>query len=524
MYELLVRGGTVLDGTGAPGRRADVAVAGERIAEVGVLDGARAATEIDATGRYVMPGFIDAHAHGDAAVFDPEVQLAALRQGVTTLVLGQDGLSYAPARAEALRYVTRYFAPVNGTHPKLDGGPVSVAELLAGYDRATPLNTVYLLPHGTIRYDTMGTARRPPEPGELAAMLGQVERGLSEGAAGLSTGLEYVPGSYAEATEVGALCAPVGAAGLPYVTHMRGYESAAAAAMAEVREIARLGRVAPHVSHYHGPKDELIALVDDARAEGIDLTFDSYPYLRGCSTLTLVTLPGWLPIADLDATLEALADSSVREKLERDWFAHRPEVWPRIALSHVPADEFAWAEGMTLPDAAARAGLSPGEFCCDLLVATRLEAGCVFGQPPTNSEESVRALLRHPAHMAGSDAVYRGGHPHPRGWGAFARLLGRYVRDLGDWTWEQAAAHLSGHAADRFRLTDRGRVEPGRAADLVVVNPATVADRAMYENPKTLAEGIEHVIVNGVPVLADGALTRKPVSPGRALKPGLRAS
>ncbi|WP_396454349.1 amidohydrolase family protein [Actinomadura sp.] len=517
MYDLLVRGGTVLDGTGGPARRADVAVSAGRIVEVGGIAGARAVREIDAAGRYVMPGFIDTHVHGDAAVFDPRVQLAALRQGVTTFVLGQDGVSYAPAGAETLRYVERYFAPVNGSHPGLDGGTVPVAELLDTYDRRVPLNTVYLLPHGTIRHGVMGTARRAPDAGELAAMLAEVERGLSEGAAGLSTGLEYVPGAYADAREIAALCAPVGAAGLPYVTHMRGYEADAVRAMAEVLEIARAGRVAPHVSHYHGPKDELAGLVDGARAEGVDLTFDSYPYLRGSSTLTLVTLPSWLPIADLDATLDALARRDVRERLEAEWFAHRAEVWPRVTLSHVPADGFRWAEGMTLPDAAARMGKGPGEFCCDLLVATRLEAGCVFMQPPTNSEESVRALLRHPAQMAGSDAVYQGGHPHPRGWGAFARLLGRHVRELGDWTWEQAAVHLAGRAADRFRLRDRGRIEAGRAADLVVLDPATVTDRSTYENPRVLAEGVEHVVVNGVPVLDDGVLRQ--ANPGRVLRP-----
>lgn len=520
MYDLLVRGGTVLDGTGGPARHADVAVSDGRIAAVDVLAGAEAATEIDATGRYVMPGFIDTHVHGDAAVLDPDVQFAALRQGITTFVLGQDGVSYAPASVETLRYVSRYFAPVNGTHPALDGGPVSVAELLATYDRKTALNTVYLLPHGTIRHGAMGTARRVPDADELRAMCDQVERGLTEGAAGLSTGLEYVPGAYAEADEIAALCAPVGAAGLPYVTHMRGYEAQAATAMKEVLEIARKGLVAPHVSHYHGPKDELVALVDNARAEGIDLTFDNYPYLRGSSTLTLVTLPSWLPIADLDATLEALADRDVRARLEREWFAHRPEVWPRITLSHVPADEFRWAEGMTLPDAAQRAGHDPGEFCCDLLVATRLEAGCVFAQPPTNSEESVRALLRHPAQTTGSDAIYQGGHPHPRGWGAFARMLGRHVRDLGDWTWEQAAVHLAGRAADRFRLEDRGRIDAGRTADLVVLDPAKIADRAAYERPRLPAEGVEHVVVNGVQVLAEGEPAAPHHPPGRALRPG----
>ncbi|GAA2119753.1 N-acyl-D-amino-acid deacylase family protein [Actinomadura napierensis] len=517
MFDLVVRGGTVLDGTGAPARRADVAVSAGRIAAVGVPADARAAEEIDATGRYVLPGFIDAHAHGDAAVFDREAQLAALRQGVTTLVLGQDGVSYAPADARTLRYVTRYFAPVNGSHPAL-GGAVSVAQLLATYDRRTALNTVYLLPHGTIRYGVMGTARRAPDERELAAMRAHVERGLSEGAAGLSTGLEYVPGGYAGVDEIAALCEPVGAAGLPYVTHMRGYEADAATALVEVLQIARAGHVAPHVSHLHGPGDVLTRLIGGARAGGIDLTFDSYPYLRGSSTLTLVALPSWLPVADLDAALDALADPAVRERLEREWFAARPGMWRRITLSHVPADDLRWAEGMTLPDAAERAGRGLADFCCDLLVATRLEAGCVFAQPPAATEESVRALLRHPGHMAGSDAVYQGGHPHPRGWGAFARLAGRYVRDLGDWTWEQAAVHMAGRAAARFRLTDRGRIAVGCAADLVVLDPATVTDRATYERPRVPADGVEHVLVNGVPVLSGGVLDET-AQPGRALRP-----
>ncbi|HEU5026399.1 MAG TPA: amidohydrolase family protein [Spirillospora sp.] len=517
MFDVVIRGGTVLDGTGGPARRADVGVSAGRIAAVEALARAQAVMEIDATGRYVMPGFIDAHVHGDAAVFDPDAQEAALRQGVTTFVLGQDGVSYAPASAGTLRFVTRYFAPVNGTHPGLDGA-VSVAELLDGYDGRTALNTAYLLPHGTIRHSAMGTARRAPDAAELAAMRAQVERGLSEGAAGLSTGLEYVPGAYAGVDEIAVLCEPVGAAGLPYVTHMRGYEADAARALAEVLDIARAGRVAPHVSHLHGPGDALARLVGEARAGGVDLTFDSYPYLRGCSTLTLVALPPWLPLADLDAALDALADPAVRARLERDWFPRRADVWPRITLSHVPAGDLRWAEGMTLPDAAERAGRGLGAFCCDLLVATRLEAGCVFAQPPSAIEESVRTLLRHPAQMAGSDAVYQGGHPHPRGWGAFARLLGRHVRELGDWTWEEAAVHLAGRAAARFRLADRGRVEAGHAADLVVLDPGTVADRATYERPRVPAEGVEHVLVNGVPVLTGGVLDPA-ARPGRALKP-----
>jgi N-acyl-D-amino-acid deacylase len=380
----------------------------------------------------------------------------------------------------------------------------------------------------------MGPARRAPSDDELAAMRAMVERGLGDGAAGLSTGLEYAPGRYATEAEIASLCAPVAGAGLPYVTHMRGYEASAGRGFAEVVEIARRSGVAAHVSHYHGPAGQLTALVDDARREGADITFDSYPYVRGSTTLAMVTLPDWLPAADFDATLSALSDPSTVRRLDEEWSAGHREVWPRITLSHVPADDLRWAEGMGLPEAARHAGREPAAFCRDLLLATRLEAGCVVGFPSAGNlaaadpgagdgesaaEQSMRALLRHPSHMAGSDGIYRGGHPHPRGWGSFARLLGRHVRGLGDWTWEQAGVHLAGHPARRFRLRGRGLILAGHAADVVVIDPAAVADQATYDSPRELALGVEHVIVNGTPVLAGGALTPAGRRAGRVLRP-----
>jgi len=514
-FDVLVTGGWLLDGTGAPPYRAEVGVRAGRIAALGRLDGARAPVEIDATGRYVAPGFVDSHVHADALAFDPGVQAAALRQGVTTVVLGQDGLSFAPASPAALAYVTEYFAAVNGAHPDLpDGRSVTVAELLAGYAGRTALNTAYLVPHGTIRYAVLGGAARPAAPAEVAAMRRLVEQGLDEGAVGLSSGLEYVPGGYADAAELAALCAPVAARGLPYVTHMRGYESAAPTGMAEVRAIAAASGVAAHVSHYHGPGEQLVALLDAARAEGLDVTFDSYPYLAGCSILAMVALPGWLASADPDAVADRLADPGVRRRLAAET---DPALWDRIALAHVPAAELAWAEGLRLTEAAARAGTEPAAFCADVLIATRLRAGTVFNHPPTNSDAAVRELLRHPAQMAGSDGVYVGGHPHPRGWGTFARLLGRHVRELGDWSWAEAVVHLAAHPARRFRLADRGLLRRGLAADLVVLDPARVRDRADYAHPRELAEGVDDVLVNGVPALRGGTLTG--ALPGTPLRP-----
>lgn len=516
MFDVLVRGGWLLDGTGAAAYRADVGVTDGRIAALGRLDLAEAGRTIDATGRYVTPGFVDAHVHGDALVLDPDVQLAALRQGITTFVLGQDGLSYAPAHPATRDYVTRYFAAVNGTHPALPDGPVEVADLLASYTDSTPLNTAYLAPHGTIRYQVMGPADRAATADELTAMRRLVEQALTDGAVGLSTGLEYAPGRYADATELAELCRPVAAGGLTYVSHMRGYEADAPTGVDEIARIARACGVAAHISHYHGPAERLVGLVDACRAEGIDLTFDSYPYLRGSTILAMVTLPGWLPMAEPDRTVAALADEAVRRRLDAEWFADRAQVWPRISLSHVPSARWRWAEGMRLVDVAARAELSPAETCVRLLRATDLQAGCVFGQPPTNSAESVRALLRHPAQLGSSDGIYVGGHPHPRGWGAFARVLAEHVRGLGDLSWPDAVVHLAAHPARRFGFRDRGLLRTGNAADLAVIDPDRVADLASYDDPRRPAVGIDDVLVNGVPVLADGRATG--ALPGRPLR------
>jgi N-acyl-D-amino-acid deacylase len=511
-FDVIISGGHVLDGTGAPPYRADVAITGDRIAAVGRLDGVESASVIDANGRFVAPGFIDCHAHGDAAVFDPAVQLASLRQGVTTFVLGQDGLSFAPGSAGTVAYAERYFAAVNGplTGGVRSGDGLSVAELLQGYDRAVALNTAYLIPHGTIRYDVMGPSSDAPARDELTRLLAHVERGLEDGAVGLSSGLEYLPGRYASAAELAALCAPL--AGLPYVTHMRAYGERAGVGMSEVVDIAQRSGTAVHISHLHGPADVLLPLVDEALTGGVDLTFDSYPYLRGNTILAMVVLPPEVPGAEPDRALEMLSSGELDA-----WWPELAPTWPRLTISHAPGLE--WAEGLGMVEAAERAGLAPHEFCRRLLIETRLEAGCVTARPDEGpeGEESVRRVLRHPSQTGGSDGIYVGGHPHPRGFGAFARFLGRHVRELGDWTWGQAAVHLSSHPARRFGLTDRGLLRRGFAADVVVIDPATVTDLATYETPRTPARGVDDVLVSGVPVLANGALTGK--TPGRALRP-----
>jgi N-acyl-D-amino-acid deacylase len=226
----------------------------------------------------------------------------------------------------------------------------------------------------------------------------------------------------------------------------------------------------------------------------------------------MVVLPPSVPGAETDLALEMVASRELD-----DWWPTLAGTWPRLTVSHAPGLE--WAEGLTMVAAAERAGVEPAEFCRRLLTETRLEAGVVSARPDEGpeGEQSVRRMLRHPSHTGGSDGIYVGGHPHPRGFGAFARFLGRHVRELADWTWEQAVVHLASHPARRFGLADRGLVRGGFAADVVVFDPVTVADQATYAAPRTLATGVDDVIVSGVRVLAGGKLTG--ATPGRALRP-----
>jgi N-acyl-D-amino-acid deacylase len=508
VFDTLLRGGTVADGTGSAPARADVGVRDGRIAAVGDLTGAAAGTELDATGCYVLPGFIDTHVHADAGVWDADVAGAMLLQGITTAVVGQDGISFAPATAQTAAYIGEYFAAVNGSHPLLPQGPASVADLLDAYRDGSRLNVAYLVPHANIRLDALGLANRPPDNAELAAMTTAVERAMSEGAVGLSTGLEYLPGEYARTSELVALLAPLRSGGL-YVSHMRGYELDAKCGMDEVAAIHAGSGVPVHVSHYHGPAPLLAQLIAEALDGGADVSFDSYPYLRGSSLLAMVAVPYPLQAGGPLECVTQLSDPRVRAELRREWTPRIAEVLGAATLSRIGSGDHRWAEGLTVVEAAERAETELTDFLCDLLAASRMEVGCVFATG-RNSEEDLRALMRLPQHMACSDGIYVGSRPHPRGWGSFARYLRRYTVELSDYSWADAAVHLSARAAERFGLADRGRIAAGRAADVAVIDPASIADNATYVNPTQTATGTRHVLVNGVAVVVDGKLGTAP--------------
>lgn len=497
---MLLRGGTVVDGSGGEPSTGDVAIRDGVIAAVGDLDGVEAGETVVAAGLLVMPGFIDAHSHTDVHIVDPDVQLALLRQGVTTVVTGQDGISHAGAGLDGGAWGSRYFAGINGI---ADAVP-TLAEYREQLTGALRVNAAHLLPHGSLRYQRAGL-REGLEGAELMALRDDVETGLADGAVGLSTGLHYVPGSYGGLDELATLAEPLAAAGRPYVTHMRGYEDQSPTGMAEVVAIARRSGARVHVSHLHGPAAVLLPLLQRASDDGVDLTVDSYPYLSGFSLLTVPLLPWDL----LRLPPEALADRLGRP----DALASMPTGWrdaverelDRITLAGVPGRPE--LEGMSLRTAAEVLEADGPSMVLDLIASTAGAATAVFQQPATSTEDDVRALLRHPRHLAGSDGIVVGGRPHPRAWGTFARYLARHVRALGDWDWAQAAVHLAASAGERFGLGGRGRIRPGAPADLVLVDPDRVVDVATYAEPRRLSLGIDDVWVDGVRVLHAGALT-----------------
>jgi N-acyl-D-amino-acid deacylase len=519
MFDLLIRNGWVIDGSGGPPYRAEVGVLDDRVAEVGRLEGASAAKTVEAQGLYVVPGFIDAHVHGDAMLLTDPVHLPALKQGVTTYILGQDGSAFAPASPSTMDYMRRYTAGFNGNPEGVAYDWRTVDEYLARFDRTTALNVAYLIPNGNLRLEVIGHDPRPATDDELRAMRRLVREGMEAGAVGLSTGLDYLPSRHADAREIAALCEEIAPVDGVYVTHMRAYGPSAPLGMDEVCEIARLSGAAAHVSHYNGPADVLLPLIDEGRTLGLDLTYDTYPYLAGSTILGMVALPPWVQEGGIEPTLERLADRSIRARLNSEWFS-KPTPYPldTTTIAMVAHPDWRGYEGKTVAEAAREAGLAAGDFVCEILRASGMAVGIVGFRPGDRTEADVRAILRHPAHMAGSDGIFCGGFPHPRGWGAFARYLGYHTRTLGDYDWSEAVTHLSAHAARRFRLTDRGMIRPGFAADLAVFDPATVADRSTYAQGRVLAEGVRHVVVNGTLVLEDGEPTG--ATPGRALRRG----
>ncbi|MGN6125448.1 MAG: N-acyl-D-amino-acid deacylase family protein, partial [Humibacter sp.] len=445
---VLFAGATVVDGTGGEPYEADVLVADGRIAtidrrrpaeaeaEVATDSGAHAVTStarvIDARGLALSPGFIDMHAHSDLAVLSDRDHLAKLGQGVTTELLGQDGIGYAPVDNDAMRDIRTQIAGWNG-EPPLDYAWRSMAEFLARLDRGvedagTPTNTAVLVPQGNLRMLTVGQDDRPATPVELDRMRGILADSMDAGAFGLSSGLTYAPGMYADRAELTALAEVVADRGGFYVPHTRSYGVGALDAYREVIDIAATTGCGLHLSHatlnFATNRDTLprfLDLIDGAIANGVDLTLDSYPYLPGATTLAAL-LPSWAAAGGPEALLARLRGGDDRDAIAAafeagsDGFHGERADWSVIQIAGVRSPELEGIVGSTVAELADTAGEQPVDVVIDLLLRDRLGTSILMH---IGHEQNVRGIMRHPAHCGGSDGILVGSRPHPRGWGTF---------------------------------------------------------------------------------------------------------
>jgi N-acyl-D-amino-acid deacylase len=528
MTDVLIRDVDVVDGTGGSRYRADVVVDQGRIAEIcspRTVWGADT-TIAPAPGCVLAPGFIDMHAHSDLRLLTDPGHFAKISQGVTTEVLGQDGISYAPIDDAALDVIRRQIAGWNGNPGDFDFSWRSVADYLDRLDKGITPNAAYLVPQGTLRLLAVGADQRPATSAEIRHMQELLSQGLSEGAVGMSSGLTYTPGMYADTAELTALCEVVAEFGGFYAPHTRSYGAGALQAYAEMIELARTTGCALHLTHAtmnfgvnRGRAPEFLRMVDAGIADGCDITLDTYPYLPGATTLSAL-LPSWAMSGGPDAALERIQDPQTRARITRDVNVNGSDgchgvtvEWETIQISGVANNDLDEYVGMTIDAIATDRGLAPVEVFFDLLQRDSLATTIL---QHVGHEENVRAIMVHAKHMGGSDAILVGERPHPRAWGTFPRYLGHYVRDVGLLSLEECVNHLTGRAAQRLRLADRGFVRAGYAADLVLFDPATVIDTATFEEPKQQARGISHVIVNGQCAIEDGKPTGRLA--GRALR------
>jgi N-acyl-D-amino-acid deacylase len=520
MFDLLIHGGRIIDGTGNPWFYGDVGINGDRITAIGNLSAADARHKIDATDKVVAPGFIDTHVHGDAALLHDPLHEPAIRQGVTTYIVGQDGVAMAPASRATLDYMCRYTAGFSGGWAFAKGrlpdrNRLSMAEYLGHFERRCALNVACLTPNGNVRMEVLMLETRQATSSEMAQMEAIVRRSMEEGSVGLSSGLDYIPSRYADTTELTALCREIAPFGGVYVTHMRSYTpEGVLAAMDEVETIGRDADCAVHISHFNCIADQVLPRIDEMRSKGIDVTYDLYCYLAGSTILGMIALPAWVQEGGIDATLARLRDPQTRENLNEYFAAPRLPLEP-VKLTYVAADDYQKYEGETLERAAKDAGKDIGTFVCEILIASAMTVGCISPHHKRRTDADIRALMRHPAMMGGSDGIFTGRFPHPRGCGCYARYLGHYVRE-GVWSLEECVQKLSAHAARRYGLKDRGLLRERMAADVIVFEPRRIDDHATFEDGKQLAVGMDHVIVNGELVLHSGQRTN--ATPGRALR------
>ena len=524
MLDLLIVNGLIIDGTGNPGYYGALGIEGDAVRVFrGDPASVEAARTIDAADHVVCPGFIDMHAHSGLVMLAEPRHEPKVRQGITTELIGVDGNSYAPFRShdDFLRFV-ELNSGLDG-NPPLPGRWSTVEQYLGMFDRKAAVNVAYILGNSPVRIDAIGWDDTPATAGDIENMKAVVREAMEEGAVGMSTGLDYPPGNYADTDELVALSEQVASLGGIYHTHVRyrlgdGFLDP----FREAIEIGERSGVPVHITHFYqrapspGGGHRLIRLVEDAYEAGQDVTFDSYPYVLG-STRILITFPDWVHNGGPEKLKEALRSEEARERLRHEVGPRAPS-WHDMWLTYFKRPENHRYEGRSIAEVADMMGKHPVDALCDLLLEEDLQTCYVAAGANGNT---LPAFVTHPLSMVGSDAVLLGDFPSPRTYGCFPVILAEYVREENQMSLPDAIRKMTSFPAQRLGLPDRGVLRDGMKADVTVFHPDRVRAPATRTEPKQFPIGIEYVIVNGTVVIDQGVHTG--ALPGRALKHG-RAS
>ncbi|HET7028880.1 MAG TPA: amidohydrolase family protein [Candidatus Limnocylindrales bacterium] len=540
--DVLIRGARIVDGTGAPARNGDLAIVDGRIREIRPGDEAPAGVgrTIDATNRVVAPGFIDLHSHSALMILADPDHGAKVRQGVTTELVGVDGLSYAPfPNPRDLEWMVHMNAGLDGDPRDADGAagtagrgqPVqidwqTVQDVLLRYDTGTAVNVAQLVGNTPLRIAALGWEPREATPVAMRDQRARLREALEEGAFGVSSGLDYPPGAYATTAELAELANEAAKLDGIYHTHVRyALGDRFLDPFREAIEIGRRGEAPAHITHFYhratfpGTPDEMLELVDDATAEGLDVSFDLYPS-EWASTRLLILIPIDILAGGPLAAKERLADPAVRARIRDDLRARGQLFAGQGGLRDIiigylrrPANR-RW-EGRTLGELIDDSGKEPVDALCDLLLEEDLRPNEVTPGP---NLPGTRRFLRHPGAMIGTDSVFVGARPSPRTFGSYPRILGQFVRDEALLGLEDAIARMTSMPARRLGLRDRGVIRDGAVADLVIFDPATVRSDATIDDPARDPVGIDTVVVAGRIVVDQGRPTGE--RPGRGLRRG----
>jgi N-acyl-D-amino-acid deacylase len=516
MYDILIKNGKIIDGTGNPWLAADVAIAEGKIARIGQLSDAQAERVINAGGKFVCPGFVDGHSHSDLMILDNPTADQKIMQGITTENVGLDGMSVAPIRKKDISGWRRHLAGLAGD-PDVGWNWESFGEYLDAIDaRRVATNLCSYVGLGTIRLMVMGMDGRAASRDEIEQMKRIAAEAMEQGARGISAGLIYPPSQYQSAQEIIEIAKVVRRYDGIFDVHMRSEADGIAGAIEEVLEISRQSGIPLLITHFKirgkknwGKAPALLKMLEDARREGVDVTVAQYPYTAG-STILHAVIPPWYHTKGPDHLIAMLRDDrepikkDIRERM--DWENFSAIVgWDKIFVTSVVSEANKCFEGQHIAEIAeARGCKDPVDAAMDLLVEENLAVGMVnFGL----SEADVVEIMKSPTVSIITDGLLGGGKPHPRTYGTCPRILGRYVREQKVLTWEEAVRKMTSLPAQKLRLKGKGLLAEQYDADIVVFDPETVIDTSTYENPRTFPKGMDWVIVNGTIVVENGTHT-----------------